>query len=82
MRGQEVSHLGFPGAETPKHHNFSTLYRFGVSQVGVSGLASIRDSPLGIPGAETPKTLYPPSSFQGFACRDFRLCEDITTHPC
>jgi hypothetical protein len=60
----------------PKHRNTKTLITLhysGVSQVGISGLASTRDLPLDIPGAETPKhhissTLL---SFRGFASQDF-----------
>jgi hypothetical protein len=37
-------HLGTPGAEIPKYNHFSTLYSFGVSQVGISGLASTRET--------------------------------------
>jgi hypothetical protein len=105
MRRQKVSHLGFPGAETPKpklisgfrksdfatgeykgtdpwvsrvpkHRNIQTLdtlCHFGVSQVGISGLASTRDLPLDIPGAETPKHQISSTllSFRGLASRDF-----------
>jgi hypothetical protein len=37
-------HLGTPGAEIPKYDNFSTPYLFGMSQVGISGLASTRET--------------------------------------
>jgi hypothetical protein len=68
MRRQEVSHLGFPGAETPKHQTLSMLHYFGVSSIGISRvkisrLANTWGPHLGTPGAEIPKynnfsTLY------------------------
>jgi hypothetical protein len=55
VRRQEVSHLGFPGAETPKHQ---TLTCFTISGFPPSGFRDVRRqevSHLGFPGAETPK---------------------------
>jgi hypothetical protein len=67
MREQEVSHLGFPGAETSKHYiTLNTLYYFGISQVGISGLASARELALGYSeyrNTETPN-LYALSHFR------------------
>jgi hypothetical protein len=76
-------HLGTPGAEIPKYNNFSTLYLFGISQVGISGLASTRELALGYSGCRNTEisgfsyTL----SFRDFACRDFGTCEYKGTRP-
>jgi hypothetical protein len=52
---RRISHPGLPEAETPKHHNLSMLYHFGMSQVGISGVVRTKDLPPDIPGAEAPE---------------------------
>jgi hypothetical protein len=55
LRVQGNSPLGFPDTKTPKYQLLNLLIYFGVSaigisQVGVSGIASTRELALGFPG--------------------------------
>jgi hypothetical protein len=76
-------HLGTPGAETPKYNNFSTLYLFEISQVGIFGLASTRELALGYSRCQNTEIsrFHYTLSFQDFACRDFETCEYKGTTP-
>jgi hypothetical protein len=83
VRVQEVLHLGFPVAETPKHQNLSTLDYFGVPHIGISRLASTRKLTLGFPGCrntETPKPIHA-RLFRGSTYRDFASGEYKETYP-
>jgi hypothetical protein len=77
VRRQEVSHLGFPGAETPKHQTLNMLHYFGVSSIGISGCATTGGLAPGFPGSrnsETPNSKHAPL-FRDFLHRDFGTCE-------
>jgi hypothetical protein len=78
MRRQEVSHLGFPGAETPKHQTLNILHYFGISSIGISGYATTGGLAPGFPGSrnsETPNSKHAPL-FRDFLHRDFGICDD------
>jgi hypothetical protein len=46
--------LSIPITEMPKYRNISAYCPFGISPIGILGLACTRDLPLGILGAEIP----------------------------
>jgi hypothetical protein len=72
---QEVFHLGFLGAKTPKP--IYTLSSFlGFHKSGFCHVRRQEVSHLGFLGAETTKPIYTLSSFRGFASRDFAMCTD------
>jgi hypothetical protein len=50
LRVQGISPLDIPDAETPKYRDLATRCYFGISHVGISGLASTRELALGFPG--------------------------------
>jgi hypothetical protein len=60
VRRQEVSHLGFPGAKTPKHQTLTCFTISGIHpsrfrELGVSRLENTWGPHLGAPGTEIPK---------------------------
>jgi hypothetical protein len=74
LRVQGNSPSDIPDAEIPKYRDLATRCHFGISQVGVSGLASTRELALGFPGyrnSEIP-TLKPAHLISGFLPSGFR----------
>jgi hypothetical protein len=55
VRRQEVSHLGFLGAETPKHQTLTCSTISGFPPSGFRDVRRQEVSHLGFPGAEIPK---------------------------
>jgi hypothetical protein len=75
MHRQEVSHLGYSGAETPKLiYPLNSLRGFtsrDFAMCMIRGLASE------FPRSRNSKAhIYMLSSFRGFASRDFAMCDD------